>query len=391
MLNIAIIGAGAISGEHIEAYLAFPERCKIVAVVDIDREKARSKAAKYKLDASVYEHHSDALQHVHIDVVSVCLPPFAHATVTIDCLNAGAHVLVEKPMAPSLQECDDMIAAAKRNKKILSPVAQMRFMEVPHRVKNLLDMKKTGRLLHVQTNAFYWRGKNYYDLDWRGLWETEGGGCTLNHAVHYIDLMLWMAGKPCEVSAFMTNQYHDNSEVEDLSTAMLRYSDGALGQITSSLIHHGEKQAIIFQTERAGISLPFAVSCCKPIENGFPESNAELEKEISALYERMPALKYTGHTGQIDNVIQTIEGNTPLLISAEDGRNTMELITAIYNSAVINAPIRLPLVHSSEFYMSGGIIKNAPRYFKKTRSISEFSVNKITVRRDDLDGNISKS
>lgn len=391
MLRALIIGAGAISDSHIEGYKALEDRVSVTAVADMDITRAQKKIQQFGLNANAYADYKEAINDIKIDVVSVCTPPSAHASISIYCLDAGLNVIVEKPMAASLKECDEMIAAAKRNKKILSPVAQMRFMEVPYRVKKLLDMNKTGRLLHVQTNAFYWRGKSYYDLAWRGLWETEAGGCTLNHAVHYIDLMLWMAGKPCEVSAFMTNQYHDNSEVEDLSTAILRYSNGTLGQITSSLIHHGEKQAIIFQTERASISLPFAVSCYKPLENGFPESNAELEKEISARYEGIPALKYTGHTGQIDNVIQTIEDCTPLLISAEDGRNTLELITAIYNSATINAPIRLPLVHNNGFYTSEGIVKNAPRYFKKTRSISEFSVNTITVGRDDLDGKISKS
>ena len=214
-------------------------------------------------------------------------------------------------MAPSLRECDAMIAAAEKGGRLLSPVAQLRFKEAPWKIKRLLELGLAGRLHHVQTNAFYWRGGSYYDLDWRGRWETEGGGCTLNHAVHYIDLMLWWAGQPREVCAFMTNRRHENSEVEDLSTAILRYPDGMLGQVTSSILHHGEKQAILLQADRAAIALPFAVSCCRSLENGFPEPDPDLERTITTAYEGLPSPRYPGHTGQIENVLQAAEGQGP--------------------------------------------------------------------------------
>lgn len=277
-----------------------------------------------------------------------------------------------------------MIAAAEKGGRLLSPVAQLRFKEAPWKIKRLLELGLAGRLHHVQTNAFYWRGGSYYDLDWRGRWETEGGGCTLNHAVHYIDLMLWWAGQPREVCAFMTNRRHENSEVEDLSTAILRYPDGMLGQVTSSILHHGEKQAILLQADRAAIALPFAVSCCRSLENGFPEPDPDLERTITTAYEGLPSPRYPGHTGQIENVLQAAEGKSPLLISGADGRGALELITAIYKSASLNTTVNLPLSPDDGFYTSEGIVKAAPRFFRKTRSVSGFSSNTITVGSADI-------
>ncbi len=390
MRNALIVGAGAISDSHIEAYKTFGDRVRIVAIADTDVARARGKIEQHGLEAAAYADYREALERAKVDIASVCTPPATHAPISMACLAAGADVVVEKPMAPSLRECDQMIAAADENGRVLSPVAQMRFMEAPHRVKKLLDMNRTGRLLHVQTNAFFWRGKSYYDLDWRGLWESEGGGCTLNHAVHFVDLMLWMAGMPCEASAFMANRYHENSEVEDLSTAILRYADGKLGQITSSLVHHGEKQGLFFQTERAGISVPFAVRCSRSLENGFPEHDPELEAEITAVYSSLAAPVHTGHTGQIDNVLRAIEEGTPLLITAKDGRATLEVITAIYKSAIVDSRVALPLDPGDEFYAPQGIARRAPRYFRKTRSVAGFAVNRISFGNPDLNRGVSR-
>jgi UDP-N-acetyl-2-amino-2-deoxyglucuronate dehydrogenase len=391
MINVLIIGAGAISDSHIEGYKALQSRTIIIAVADPDIGQANQKITKFGLRAKAYKDYHEALNENDIDLVSICTPPALHASISICCSNAGVNVIVEKPMAQSLKQCDEMIQAAQKNGTIISSVAQLRFNDASYKLKKILDMGISGRLLHAQVNAFYWRGKNYYDLDWRGLWGKEGGGCTLNHAVHYIDLLLWMVGCPSEVSAYMTNQFHDNSEVEDLSTAILKYEDSTLAQITSSLIHHGEKQAMYFQTERAGISLPFEVHCCKALENGFPEPDTDLEREIDGFYQDIPSREYTGHTGQIENVLQAMEGREALLIPGESGRQTLEVITAIYKSSIMNTPVILPLQDSDDFYTIEGLIKRAPRFFKKTKSISRFETNIINVGGGDLDGKVSDS
>ncbi|MCL2031420.1 MAG: Gfo/Idh/MocA family oxidoreductase, partial [Oscillospiraceae bacterium] len=252
MLNIAVVGTGNISRLHIEGYLAFPERCRIAALCDIAPEKAHEKKRAYGLDgAKVYASHRDLLADGGLDIVSVCTPPFCHAEIAADALNAGVNVLGEKPMASSLEECDAMLAAERKSGKILSVVAQNRFRDPIKNLKAALDSGLAGRVTHAQVDSYWWRGHSYYDLWWRGRWDREGGGCTLNHAVHHIDMLLWMLGEPQAVTAVLSNAAHGNAEVEDISLAALQYPGGTLAQITSSVIHHGEEQQLIFQCERA--------------------------------------------------------------------------------------------------------------------------------------------
>ncbi|MFB5675088.1 Gfo/Idh/MocA family protein [Paenibacillus terreus] len=379
MLKIAIIGAGAISRAHIEAYLAFPERCTIVAVSDIYKDKAESRIAQYQLnEAKAYSDYEELLSQ-DIDMVSVCTPPYTHAEVTVNFLRAGKHVLVEKPMASSLEECDAMIQAADESGKLLSVVAQNRFRTPMMKLKSVLDSGLIGPVVHSQVDSFWWRGHCYYDLWWRGTWEKEGGGCTLNHAVHHIDALLWMMGRPTELLAFMSNTSHDNAEVEDLSIAILKFADGSLGQITSSVVHHGEKQQLIFQGKEARISAPWELVASSSMDNGFPTPNPTLSAEIQAYYDNLPEVAYEGHAGQIDNVFSAIENGDPLLIDGQSGRATLELILGIYKSASTENKVQFPLTADDPFYTRKGIQENVPHFYEKSSSVENFQDRSITM------------
>ncbi|MCR2807538.1 Gfo/Idh/MocA family protein [Paenibacillus soyae] len=378
MIKVAIIGAGAISSAHIEGYLQFRERCQIVALCDLYPEKAEAKREQFGLDAIVVKDYKELLED-GIDLVSVCMPPFVHAPVTIDFLNAGSHVIVEKPMAASLEECDAMIDAADRNGKILSVIAQNRFRNPIMKLKSVLDSGLAGNILHAQVDSFWWRGHCYYDLWWRGTWEKEGGGPTLNHAVHHMDALLWMLGTPSEIQAYMSNVAHDNAEVEDLSIAMLRYPNGSLGQITSSVVHHGEEQQLIFQGQNARVSAPWKVRASVSKSNGFPERNEELEQQIQDLYNSLPDLPYEGHTAQIDNVLGAIETGTPVLIDGVSGRCTLELIMSVYKSASTGKSVQLPLQPDDPFYTQEGVKQNVPYFYQKSASVENFSNQNITT------------
>ena len=378
MIKVAIIGTGAISGAHIEAYLQFPQRCKIVALCDLNPDKAEAKRAQYGLDARVVSDYRELFQD-GIDLVSLCLPPYVHAPATIDFLKAGSHVIVEKPMASSLKECDEMIEAAKRSGKLLSVIAQNRFRNPIMKLKQVLDSGLAGRILHAQADSLWWRGHCYYDLWWRGTWEKEGGGPTLNHAVHHIDGLLWMLGRPSEVLASMTNVAHDNAEVEDLSIAILKYPSGALGQLTSSVVHHGEEQQYVFQGERARISAPWRVAASTSMPNGFPERNQALEEEIQRYDDGLPKLPYEGHTGQIENVLNAIEHGTSLMIDGESGRSTLELIMSIYKSASTGMAVKLPLQPDDPFYTREGVLQSVPYFYPKTKSVEYLADVGITL------------
>lgn len=382
MINVAIIGCGNISGQHIAAYLTFPKRCKIVALVDIYPEKARKRVAEFVLDAEIFNSHQALLDRKDIDLVSICTPPYTHKELAVDFLKAGKDVILEKPMAASLEECDVINQTVAESKRTLSVIAQNRFRTPIMKLKQTLEAGLIGKVLHAQVDSFWWRGHCYYDLWWRGTWEKEGGGCTLNHAVHHIDMLNWMMGLPQEIMAVLGNAAHDNAEVEDLSVAILKYAHGGLGQLTSSVVHHGEEQQLIFQGEKARISAPWKVYASRSKSNGFPEEEREVEEKIQAFYDGLPEVPYVGHTGQIDNVLTALEEKREPLVQGEDGKATLEIITAIYKSGSTGLPAKLPLAKEDPFYTTRGIMQNAVYFYEKKMSVENFADEKISVGSD---------
>lgn len=377
MLRVAIVGTGNISHNHIQGYLEMGERCQIVALVDIYPEKAQEKKERYALhDARIYSSHRQMLDNEpDLDIVDVCTPPYVHADISIDALHAGKNVLCEKPMAASLEECDAMIAAAQASGKTLSVIAQNRFTDAFWRLKAAVDSGLAGKICHAQVDSFWWRGHCYYDLWWRGTWEKEGGGCTLNHAVHHIDAIQWMLGFPSEIVAMMSNVAHDNAEVEDISAAIFKYPSGALTQLTASVVHHGEDQKMVIQGEKARISAPWNVFASQSADNGFPQEthNVGLEDQLQTLFAETPRLRWTLHTGQIDNLLTALEQHTPPLVDGVQGKRSLEIITAIYKSAITRTVVPLPISPDDDFYRTGGLAARAPHFYEKSASVANFN------------------
>ncbi len=381
MLNVAVVGTGNIAPAHISALLAFTERCRIVALCDIYPEKARAMKERFGLDCEIFDDHEIMLaSDIRIDVVHVCTPPYTHAEIAINSMNAKKSVVVEKPMATCLEECDEMLAAEAKNSVTMCCIAQNRFRDPISKLKAIVDSGKAGKPLMAHVNSLWWRGHCYYDLWWRGLWEKEGGGCTLNHAVHHIDMINWFRGElPIEVTSVLSNVAHDNAEIEDLSFSVLRYRDGFMAEITASVVHHGEEQGLVFQCERAKLETPWDVYASASLSNGFPRRDNELEAQLNADYDMIPPLRYEGHTGEIDNFMTALENGTRPMITGVDGRRTVELITAIYKSGSKKQTVTLPISKDDEFYTFSGLLANAPRFHKKTASVENFTNGDITL------------
>lgn len=372
VIKVAIIGSGAIARAHIEAYQSFANRCEVVALCDIYLEKAQSYCQRYGIRKAVSS-FDQLLDEKDIDLVSICTPPYTHKDIAVSFLNAGKHVLVEKPMAASLQECDEMIEAARSSERVLSVVAQNRFRTDMMKLKHVLDSGLAGRILHAQVDSYWWRGQAYYDLWWRGTWEREGGGCTLNHAVHHLDALQWMMGMPSEVSAMISNVAHDNAEVEDLSMALFRFPNGAVGQATSSVVHHGEQQQIILQGQYARIAAPWQLYASRGKDNGFPERDMAKEQALQAFYDDLPDVALQYHKGQINDVLTAIETGSQVLVDGLQGRNTLEVITAIYKSANTFERVTLPLAVSDDYYRRESFLHAIIHFHEKSRSIENFA------------------
>jgi predicted dehydrogenase len=353
------------------------------AVCDLYLDKAQSLIERKELrHADAQGDIEEVLRRDDIDAVSICLPPDVHASTAVRALQAGKHVLVEKPMATSLQECDAMIEAARASGKILSPVAQNRFKTPNGRVKAMIDSGVAGRVLYAVVNSLWWRGGNYYDIWWRGTWEKECGGCFTSHAVHHIDLLLWMLGKPEKVTAVTANVGHENSECEDLGVAILEYP-GMLAQVSASLVTHDEEQEMIFQTERGRLSVPWKTASARALPNGFPEEDPEGRDFLQNYYDGLPVLETEGHPAQIDAFLSAIAGSdVPSLVTGREGRDAIELIMAIYRSSVTRAPVTLPLLPDDPFYRRETMTAAMPRFHRKTRSVENFTSSDINLGRD---------
>ena len=265
--------------------------------------------------------------------------------------------------APSEIKIGNTVVGGKK----LAIIAQNRFRQPISNLKKLLDSGLAGKVLCASVTSAWWRGHCYYDLWWRGTWEKEGGGCTLNHAVHHIDMLCWMMGLPQTVTSVMANVAHDNAEVEDLSLSVLQYP-GALAQLTASVVHHGEDQELIFQCEKAKVAAPFSVYASISKPNGFPIENTELEQKIRDFVDAQPQLPYEGHAGELENVLSALEKDTLPAIGGEDGRRTIELITAIYKSGATKQTVTLPLQKDDPFYTVEGMMRAVPHFYEKTTS-----------------------
>ena len=366
--NVAIVGAGLISSLHIEAYQKLSPRARIAAIVDVDQDKAEAQRARYGLEARCESDYRRLLDDAAIDLVSVCVPPAAHADVAETLLAAGKHVLLEKPMAPSLAECDRIDQAARRAGRLISVVTQKRFEDEVFHAKTIVERGLIGRVLHGQADSYWWRGDAYYDVPWRGNWKTEGGGCVFIHAVHHLDLLQWFMGMPVSVSAVVANVGHPSSEAEDIAVATLEYPSGVLAQLNASLVHHGERQGLSFQGERASVALPWSVRANASRKDGFPQDAPEVERELGETVEGLEPLRFTGHAGQIADLFDAIEADSQPMCDATQGRNAIELITAIYASAAEKAPVALPLGIDHAFYAPGATQRAMAEFMRGRRA-----------------------
>ena len=362
MLKVGIIGTGSIARVHLDSYLKQDRRCRVMALYNRTRKNAGEFTAANKLNDVQICNDIDEFIKAGPDLVSICTPPSVHAEQAVLCLENNMNVILEKPMAASLEECDRILKAERKSSAQLSVVAQNRFMPGNWKLRKMLDSGLTGKLNYIGVNSSWWRGSAYYDIYWRGSWESEGGGCTLNHAVHHIDLLLWYAGMPAKVKAFLSNTSHPNSEMEDLSAAVLSWDSGALGQLHASLVHHGEEKNIIIQCENVLIAEPWKTAVSRDKGDGFPVPYEQRAEEIENYYRQLKGPVFEGMDGQIDNVLTALENRGKMLVDGKSGREAIELVSAIYSSHFLDRTEIMPLNADHPFYTKEGIMNNVRKF-----------------------------
>lgn len=351
--GVAIIGCGIISLEHVKAYQAFSEQCEIKAVCDLLPEKASKLANFIGGNVRVYTDFKEVISREDIDIVSICTPPFAHKEAVIAAFTAGKHVLCEKPLAASLADCDEMIEVATKNNRKLAVSFQYRYRQDFNKMKHILNRGSLERVTFGQLNGLYWRGKSYYEVDWRGKWNTECGGVTINHEIHMLDIFLWLMGEVESVSAEIETVLHD-IEVEDVSMAVLRFSNGAIGQVNGTVSSVISDVSMSISGENKGVSFPLKYHALIENDGGFPIQDQQGIEELEKVANEIE-VGTSDHRGPVGDLLQAIISDEDPIVNGIEARKVIEVITAIYKSATQGKRVYLPIDKNDPWYSTTGL------------------------------------
>ena len=357
MYRSGIIGCGKVAHLHAKA-LQNLDKTEFVAVWSRTPSSAEHFAGEYEVKA--YSDISTMVKNEQLDLVIVCNPHPFHKDPTNEALKAGANVLVEKPLASSLEDCDSMIKTASRYQRKLGVVSQRRWYAPVMRVKEAIEAGKIGKPILGTINMLGWRDEAYYNADpWRGTWKEEGGGVLVNQAPHQLDILLWYMGEIDELFGAWSNLNHPYIEVEDTALAIIRFKNGALGNIIVSnsekpgiygKMHvHGENGASAgVQTDGGAMFVAGMSSVLEPPVNDIwtiPGEEQLLDtwvKEDSELFNRIDPTVYYMEC-QIEDFLEALSEDREPLVTGIDGRRTVELFSAIYRSQRDNSVIKFPL------------------------------------------------
>ena len=356
-IGTALIGCGKVGMTHALA-LASLEQSRFVAVCGRNPEKVRPCAERFGVRG--YTNVAEMLANPQVEMVSICTPQDSHPALAEQCARAGKHVLLEKPMAVDLAGCDRAIAACEAAGVKLGVVSQRRFYEPVLRVKRAIDERRIGKPILGTLTVMGWRDQSYYAMDaWRGKWATEGGGVLLTQTSHQLDLFQWLMGPIEELFGYWANLNHPYIEVEDTAIAVLRFKNGALGQILVSnsmkpgfygKIHvHGENGACVGVQTDGGSPFISGVSTNvdPPINDvwtvpGEEHLLAGWQAEDRARAARVDVMTHY-HRLQIEDFLQAILEDREPAIPGREGRKHVELFCAIYRSQRDRRPVTFPL------------------------------------------------
>ncbi len=331
--KFGVIGCGFIAGIHAMAINDI-EGTEIVGAYDPFEKAADAYCEKW--NAKKYLSEEELLADENIDIVCICTPSGNHAATAIAAMKSGKNVVVEKPMAINKEDCQRIVDTQNETGKSCVVISQLRFSETSKKVKAALNDNKLGKLVECGVHMKYFRSEEYYaSSNWRGTWAMDGGGALMNQGIHGIDLMLYYMGDVKSVSAFCRTLRH-NIEVEDTAVAIVEFKNGAIGTIegTTSVTPGYPRQFEICGTEGSIILEEDAVV-------NWDISGEEQEKQEALVSSHADPTKisFAGHKAQIQNLINHLENGEKILIDANEGRRSVELICAIYESSKLGKKI----------------------------------------------------
>ena len=339
-LNVAVVGLG-IGQKHLEAYATLPEQYAITAVCDLDAAKAKAASAGFP-GAKPITSFAKLLTMRDLDVIDICTPPNTHRALVEQALNAGFHVICEKPLTGSLADCDAIEKVTAKAKGTLSPVFQYRFGNGLQKLK-LLQAKGLCGKAYLATIETSWRREaDYYDIAWRGKWATELGGCCLTQAIHAHDILSYVNGPVKNLSARLATRVNP-IEVEDCAAVSVEMMDGSLATLAVTLGAAEELSRIRFMFEHLTVESrsthPYRIGDDPwHFKGKTPEINAKIGAALTAFEPSDESF-----AGQFARIHASITEGKPLPVTIADARQSLELITAIYHSAETNTSVALPI------------------------------------------------
>jgi len=346
-VGFGIVGCGMISRFHAEA-IAHIEGTKLVGCFD-SRFAGAQKFAEER-GCTAYETLDEMLANPQIDIVTICTPSGAHLEPAVAAADAGKHLLVEKPLEITLERCDKIIDACKKNGVKLGAILPSRFGGANLALKEAIDSGRFGKITLGDTYVKWWRSQEYYDGGgWRGTWAMDGGGAYMNQAIHNVDLIYWFMGEIESVSAVVGTLAHERIEVEDTGVAAVRFANGAIGTITATT---AAWPGLLKKTEIHGDAGSVIVEQDDVLMWDFQEK-LDKDSEIAEKFAKKSgntggasdpsAISFQGHQDQFEDFINAIQNGTEPLVDGEQGRKSVEIILAIYQSSWTGKQVQLPL------------------------------------------------
>jgi len=345
-LQIALVGSG-IGAQHLEDYQQFAELFKVKILCDIDRERAASVSEKFGISEFTGS-FEEVCRRPDIDVIDICTPPYLHFEQIKQALESGKHVFCEKPLVGSLAALDSLSRLATASRRKLLPIFQYRFGHGLQKLKYLVDRKLAGDPFVFNVDIAWWRSSTYYDSPWRGKRATEFGGALLSHAIHAVDMVLYILGPAKTVFGYARTKVNQ-IEVEDCVALALEMADGSLGTISVTLgsLAQISRHRFTFRNLTAESNTDPYANSKEPWAFSFnPEADEKTMKEALEQFRPLPE----GYAGQFYRFYEALRDETELPVTLEDARAALEVIAGTYYSSKSKAPVHLPIGLSHPAY-----------------------------------------
>ncbi len=354
-MKYALIGCGRISPNHIVA--ALNNGLEIVGLCDTVIENIKDKVVKHRLPKNIkmYTDYRIMLAEMKPDLVAIATESGKHASIALDCIDEGCNIIIEKPIALSIEDADKIIKKAKEKKVKVCACHQNRFNKSVKKIREAVEMNRFGKMFYGTAHIRWCRDREYYDrANWRGTWEQDGGAL-MNQCIHNIDLLRWMMGDEVEEVVGMTDRLlHSYIEAEDFGIALIRFKNGAYGIVEGTTnIYPKNLEETLYLFGEKGTVKAGGQSVNIIEEWRFSDMLDDPEKIKKEFHENPPNVYGYGHTPLYADMIEAIEKDRNPYVDAEAGKRALELVLAIYQSSATGCSIKFPLTKCTTTQFKG--------------------------------------